>query len=408
MLAEFRNKQVLLLQGPLGPFFKRFANELASHGAHVTKVNFNGGDTLFFPGKQTITYKGNLEEWPEYVSSLIERLSIDVVFLLGDMRPYHRCMREVTKKAGIALYIFEEGYLRPHFITLETGGVNGNSAMPKDSEYYLAWASKQETEASILPVRGAFGRSAVYAIMYMTAMTLAKPRYRGYKHHRDTNILYHGLCWSLGSMRKLKYSISESHVLKKLTSRFSGGYFLFPLQVHNDYQFEHSPYASVEACITEVVASFAETAPKEKLLVIKHHPADRPYRNYSKFIGDLTAQLGVKDRVFYVHDLHLPTLLKHALGTVLMNSTVGLSSLHHGTPVKVMGEAVYDFDGLTFGGTLNDFWHNPGWVDNRVYRAFRSWLLANNQANGSFYRRLVRLKKGTGVRWFERNKRTSA
>src|SRR5207253_3330067 len=41
-----RGKRVLLLQGPVGPFFRRLAARLRAAGAEVHKVNFNGGDGL--------------------------------------------------------------------------------------------------------------------------------------------------------------------------------------------------------------------------------------------------------------------------------------------------------------------------------------------------------------------------
>jgi capsular polysaccharide export protein len=45
-----------------------------------------------------------------------------------------------------------------------------------------------------------------------------------------------------------------------------------------------------------------------------------------------------------VHDLHLPTLLAHASGTVVINSTVGPSALHHKVPSKTTGSAFYDME----------------------------------------------------------------
>ena len=48
-LNQFKGKRILLLQGPVGPFFWRFAKDLEQAGAQVFKVNFNGGDLLFYP-----------------------------------------------------------------------------------------------------------------------------------------------------------------------------------------------------------------------------------------------------------------------------------------------------------------------------------------------------------------------
>ena len=43
---RFRVKRPLLLQGPMGTFFRRFASELRAGGAVVKKINFNAGDSL--------------------------------------------------------------------------------------------------------------------------------------------------------------------------------------------------------------------------------------------------------------------------------------------------------------------------------------------------------------------------
>lgn len=91
------------------------------------------------------------------------------------------------------------------------------------------------------------------------------------------------------------------------------------------------------------------------------------------------------DRIHYVHDQHLPTLLRAARGTVVINSTVGLSSLFHGTPVKTMGRAIYDLPRLTFAGSLDTFWQGPPQPCRETARHFRQYLIRTTQVNGSFY-----------------------
>jgi len=73
-------------------------------------------------------------------------------------------------------------------------------------------------------------------------------------------------------------------------------------------------------------------------------------------IKKLASAAGIAARVHYIHDQHLPTLLEQVRGVVLVNSTVGLSALHHGAPTKVCGHALYDIPGLTYQGTLDQFW----------------------------------------------------
>ena len=56
------HRRVLLLQGPIGPFFKNLSEDLVKAGASVLKINFNGGDWFYYPTK-SVNYRGSLDEW---------------------------------------------------------------------------------------------------------------------------------------------------------------------------------------------------------------------------------------------------------------------------------------------------------------------------------------------------------
>jgi capsule polysaccharide modification protein KpsS len=98
-----------------------------------------------------------------------------------------------------------------------------------------------------------------------------------------------------------------------------------------------------------------------------------------------------------VHDQHLPTLLDHARGTIQINSTVGISSILHGAPVKTSGSALYDMEGLTFQGKLENFWSNQYEIDKDLNRKFRQYLIENNQINGNFYQRIPAFNNHSGI-----------
>jgi capsule polysaccharide modification protein KpsS len=153
----------------------------------------------------------------------------------------------------------------------------------------------------------------------------------------------------------------------------------------------------VDEMIDMVVRSFAARAPRDTLLVLKHHPMDRGNRDYGPALRALARELDIEQRLVSVHDLHLPTLLKHARGVVTVNSTVGLSAIHHGVPVKVLGDAIYDLAGLTAHLPLERFWIEQTAPDRAVYQAFTKYLRWTNQHNGNFYRPLG--PHGAGVRW---------
>jgi capsule polysaccharide modification protein KpsS len=394
-------RHALLLQGPAGPFFRRFGDELAADGVRVTKVNLHAGDALFYSGPGTLSYRGALADWREWVTNLMRTQHIDGVFVFGDCRSYHRLAIEAARELGVAVWVFEEGYLRPDWITLERDGVNGNSQLPRTPEVYLdAYrAAGSPPEKPIEHVGQTFALGAWYSTLNAVAFTFANQRFPLYEHHRNLSAGYHAYHWVLGASRKAYFARTEEGVLEDIVDRWSGRYFFVPLQVHCDFQIQHSPYDDVTDFIHEVVASFASDAPKDCALVLKHHPMDRPFRDYTRLFRDLAREHGLEGRLYYVHDLHLPTLLQNARGTVTINSTVGLSSIHHGTPVMTMGTAVYDIDGLTRQGTLADMWSDPGTVNRELVLAFRWWLLESSQGNGHAFRRVYPCQVGTGVRW---------
>ncbi|WP_342450031.1 capsular biosynthesis protein [Thiorhodococcus minor] len=390
---------MLLLQGPMGRFFARLRRDLQAAGAEVFKVNFCAGDRLFYP-TGAIDYRGTLDDWPDFLAELIDRLKIDGVFLFGDCRHYHIVVPQVVRWRHTALYVFEEGYIRPDYITIEKGGTNSFSALPRDPGFYRSQPSPVSEQEEALPVRHAFSRAAFFAISYAIANALLRGRYPHYRHHRPLEPLAQAFFWLRAGWRKYWYGYRERPVARRLFGSLAKKFFLVPLQTHNDAQISvHSDYSCIEEFIEDVLASFASHASPDCALVFKHHPLDRGYCDYGAFMRRMTGKYGLEGRVYYVHDVHLPTLLDNALGTVVINSTVGLSSLLHDTPVCVTGDPIYHIPGLTFQGRLDQFWADPGTIDRELYSRFRSWLIADNQANGNFYRRLSQLVNHTGVVW---------
>ena len=359
---------VLMLQGPIGPFFSRFAR--------------------------------GLEHWEQYLERLVVNRNIGRIYLFGDCRSYHRIARDVARRHDVRVFVFEEGYIRPNFVTLEEGGVNGHSPMMADPV-------RLDRQASPLPPEFAapshvFWFTAAFSMVYYWACALGRRRYPHYRHHRPIGWLSEGLRWLRSGTRKLRYRVRERRVMDALLPQFDGNYFVCPLQVHCDMQVVvHSGFNSIEHFVGEVLASFAMHAPPNKAIVFKHHPLDRAYTDYTSLFANLAAELGLQDRVFYVHDLDLPRLLRSAQGTVLINSTVGLSSLFHGTPVKTLGRAVYDLPGLTAQCPLDEFWSVEGRVDQQAFEVYRANLVVRNQINGNLYRRISE-NDPAGIVWSAR------
>jgi capsular polysaccharide export protein len=404
-LSGFRGRRVMMLQGPLGPFFSRLATDLREHGAEVVRVVFNGGDRLFAPRRAydaLVEYRGRPEDWPPAFESLVRAHRIDTVLLFGDCRPVHVPAIAIAKRLGIEVGAFEEGYLRPDYVTIEREGVNHHSLLPKDPEFYRRMIVAEPPATAT--VGSTFGAAARWGMLYYCAASLGRLRYRHHVHHRPLGWLE---CrhWVRSGWRKLRYRLEERAIGARLVGDDRLPYFLVALQTQGDAQVRvHSKFQSVERFIEHVMHEFAAHAPTETHLVFKHHPLDRGFSDHSAQIRTLAHDLGLAPRCHYIHDQHLPTLLRGAIGVVTINSTVGLSAVGEGLPVAVCGRAIYDIPGLTFQGPLAAFWrsaaqHPP---DYALWRAFRNVLIASTQFNGSFYKRLPQAMNASGVFWDKR------
>ncbi|EOJ7874193.1 capsule polysaccharide modification protein KpsS [Campylobacter coli] len=379
---EFSGKTVLLLQGPVGTFFHRLAIKMKKNKTKVFKLNFNGGDFLFYPsGKRCKCDEKDLENFYE---NFFKEKKIDAIVMYNDCRLIHAKAIKVARKLGIGIWIFEEGYLRPYCITFEKDGVNANSSLPRDKNFYLS--CNILTKESIKEIPGGFKFMAFSAFLYWFFSFLLAPFFNNKLHHR-TLYPFEFLFWFRSLYRKYLYKFTEKKLNQKIYS-LEKKYFLAVLQVYNDTQIKHHYKKSIEEFIEELILSFANHARAKSYLVFKHHPMDRGYRNYSKLINELSQKYHVEGRIFYVHDTYLPTLLKNALGCITINSTVGLSAILEGCPTKVCGNAFYNFEDLAYPKKLQFFWReahaykpNPSLVLN-----FKNYLLNTNQFNGNFYK----------------------
>lgn len=421
---SFAGQRVLLLQGPVGPFFWNLAKDLRGKGAEVFKFNFNAGDWLFYP-RGARSFRGHLGEWPAVLEAFMREQRITVVLLFGDCRPVHACARGLAQELGCAFGVFEEGYLRPDYVTFEPVGVNGHSEFAQSLAPWLvqqalcpqpAKSISQVSHAaapSTKPVGNTFWHAAMWGMLYFFTAWLGQWCWNNALHHRRMTVL-DAPWWWLSFGRKAWYKLKEWGVEQSLCHAKHKQFFLVPLQVYNDAQMTvHSDFDSVCNFADYVMRSFAKAwateqaeglppggaSMRDAMLVFKHHPMDRGHRHYGKVLQRLSQRYGLQGQVLYIHDQHLPSLLRSTRGVVVVNSTVGLSALGHGAPVKVCGTALYDIPGLTFQGRLRQFWHlaQHAVPDADELQRFRHALIRRTQLNGSFYRKLDNVNWMCGV-----------
>ncbi len=393
-------RNILLLQGPVGPFFKKFANQLESHGHNVLKVNLNGGDFYYFRSGKYLNFNSKASVWPAWIESVMVGRQIDRIYLFGDCRRYHRQAIDIARRLGVEVYVFEEGYVRPNYVTLEKGGVNGFTTACEKEGFHerLENIDTENTDVPSEPVANVFNQAARHCVQYYLAASVLSQMFKNYEHHRSLNIFTEGLYWIRSGLRKITYRFTQRKLGEYLLAN-NEKYFLLPLQVHNDMQVrKHSEFVSIEKYLEYVISSFSNCGRDECSLVVKHHPYDRGYKNYAAIIRKLALVYGLENRLHYVHDTDLPKLLQNAEGSVLINSTVGISSLYHDTPVKALGDAIYDIEGLASQAPLESFWKNPGVIDRDLFNRFRRYLIDKTQVNGSLYTNVHNADE-SGLKW---------
>lgn len=342
-------KKYLLLQGPMGPFFNDVANWLETLEREAVNVVFNGGDRFYCRNRPYLTFTQTPKEFPGWLKETWKDYPFDTILCFGDCRPLHQAARAWAKAKGIRFLAFEEGYLRPHFITVEEGGVNAYSPLPRDPDFYRHLPDMPPAE--VQPLKPSAGRRYIHATWYYLVGWRYRHEFARYRHHKSFSPWYEAQCWVRAWWRKQWYGFKQRNVLETLQTTLDQRYYLAILQVYNDSQIRnHSPYADVRDYINDVIFSFSRKAPLSHVLVIKHHPMDRGHRLYGPLIKQLSKKYGVTSRVVYVHDLPMPELLTHAKAVVTINSTAGISALVHNKPLKVMGRALYDIKGLTYQG----------------------------------------------------------
>lgn len=386
------SQNILLLQGPVSNFFLQFNQWLSKYQKTVYKINFNGGDEYYYPesNPNTFAFTDRMENFGEFLSNFIEKYHIDSIVCFGDTRPMHQIAKKVSLEKNLHFWSMEEGYFRPHFITIEKDGCNHFSTIPSDADFFQEAFEhlKNKTFENPKGVRPAFLKGRVKGFFYLWYLTKNRSKYPHYQHHRNYRAWQSVYLTLKGEMRLLfKYRQKDNSLMQKIIHNKINNFYILPLQLFDDAQISiHSDFASVEEFLMFVLQSFADHAPQDLNLMVKHHPWDIYFKDYTKQINDfIDKNPHCKGRVFYIHDMPMPVLLRKGKAMVVMNSTSGVSALLHHLPVKVLGRANYNIAGLTDSNSLENFWHNPMKPDAELFHAFRQYHMNVTQVAGNFY-----------------------
>jgi capsular polysaccharide export protein len=378
-------RRFLFLQGVCSPFFARLGDRLAERGHAVFRINFNAGDRLYWGRRPAWNYRGRPAELGGFLERIYRECGISDQILFGDRRPVHRPAIGRADRLGVRSHVFEEGYFRPYWITLEREGVNGHSLLPRDPDWFRAVGDELPGAERSVAFASPFSRRAAHDFAYHLAGAANPLLFPGYRNHAPVSapMEYLGFIRRMIVLRAT--AARDAATIERLVS--SGGpYFVLPLQLGSDAQIrDHSRFEGMAEVMAFVMASFSRHAAGDMRLVIKNHPLDASLAGYRGTIARLEREFGLEGRIDYLESGNLERLVGSARGVVTVNSTVGSLALGLGCPTVTLSDPIYNLPGLTFQGTLDDFWKLAEPPDHELFRRFRKAVMHTTQVNGGFY-----------------------
>ena len=386
--VSYQSRVFLFLQGPHGPVFSDLGRQLRRAGAQVWRVGFNAGDRLFWrDGETYIGFDQPQSEWRRVFRELVEQHAVSDLVIYGDTRPIHAQAIEEARGLGLRIHVFEEGYLRPYWVSYERGGSNGHSRLMDmsvaDMQDVLA---KSDTDTALPPARwGDMRQHIFYGALYHGAVLLAGRTYPHFKPHRALTVRQEFRLY-LKRLLLMPVHAIERRLASWRIRRGGFPYHLVLLQLEHDSSFQaHSPFETMADFLEVVLRGFADGAPPHHHLVVKAHPLEDGRTPIRTELRRLTRRLSLEGRVHYVRGGKLARLLDETRSAVTVNSTAAQQALWRGIPLRIFGEAVYDKPEFVSSAPLASFFSGASRPDRNAYRDFRRYLLETSQIPGGFY-----------------------
>ena len=384
------SKQVILLQGPVGPFFDRLHTQLLEDQSKCTRVLFNAGDELFCHNKKLVhIFKGNLDEWNKWFETYIKNNTRSIVILFGADRPIHSIARNICIKYDIRVLCLEEGYFRPGFITAEEGGNNASSPVVgklPPSKFNLS-LEDLETNSDNIISRNSFRNKCWYGFLYYFWSQLWTASVQRKLFHKSLNLFQQAYFWPKNLFYWLKLRRSDIDLLKNLSNQ---NYYIVALQLDTDMQsrFQSNGWKKIDL-IKETIVSFCKKASFDSNLVFKVHPLERGHYNHSRIIKEFAFKYGLEKRVFTIQTGSIGRWLRFSKGMITINSTSGFSAIYHGIPILLLGNALYENKDLVYKlkkkSDLDDFWNVEVKATKTERLRYLGWIKSESCRKGDFY-----------------------
>ena len=247
----FEKRHFLLLQMPCGQFGRDLHKALRADGHRCTRIAINGGDLMGALRQRSIAYTRSLADWPSWISALVQAEAVTDLVCYGDCRPYHRAAIQALKPLGVRIHVLEEGYLRPNWVTCETDGVNGFSAL---TTIDLDRVPPQPTAKTERNLHASNLRYCLAGFSYYFWTFMLTPMFPRYETHRELDIVGEATLWL---QRLLSWPVRRSRTERALRAieRLQKPVHLVLLQLNGDFATQgafgfpfHTPFRRVLHC----------------------------------------------------------------------------------------------------------------------------------------------------------------
>ncbi len=350
-------RKIILLQGPVGPFFAEMHRAFAAQGFSVKRFTFNAGDRLFAARDDCIRFTGDLADWEAVFRVELTQDWPEAIILFGANRPVHQVARRVAKEFGVNVISLEEGYLRSGYITCEPGGNNQHSPLTNwtlpVNDRLLPNAGTPSKKA--VPGISSFRTQCLWAALYYLVRDMFSGAAEAQLFHRTKERPASlALSWAAHMVRRGVAHLTEPPAIRELYR--NPGYILVPLQVSRDSQLLTASRGWNTKKLIRSCLEALRDAPEKQRIIFKLHPLERAGARLKRNILQQAKQMGIApDQVQVINTGQMGKLASHAGGMIVINSTSAFSALHHNVPVLVLGHAIFRHETVvTTGDTRSD------------------------------------------------------
>lgn len=379
-------QRALLLQGPVGWFFKSLQTELIRRNFDVKRVLFNSADAIYASRKNVVRFSGSLDDWQRWLKNEFSVNPPDIIILFGSNRPVHTVARELAKIHDIKVLSLEEGYLRSGYITCEVGGNNQHSMLSHSMKDVIAEGDVPQHAN----VGSSFYHLVAQGMIYYLWRDFTESEAEKQLYHRVTNTpLVDSIIWTRRMMRYWWAKIFEYRARRQILSGKKGHYIFVPLQTPGDSQLRIASRGwSNNKLVRETLRAVKETG-SDLHVIFKTHPLDVNSHIRTRNIKRIAAEQGMTQKTTILDSGMISLLTEHSSGMITINSTCGFSALGHGKPLLVLGDAVFRHENIaTIGNdasSIDEFFRLRAPKPNSSIESFFARLKKHALLPGDFY-----------------------